>query len=96
MSDWCEFCRSNPCLWNNYVDEVSATAEWLEQQIELGVLQRVGPRNTVRRFCYRQVTLLHYGYLGQGNRVRLPACFVEGIHDLYPDVNGNYMGHRDA
>ena len=96
MSEWCAFCREKPCLWTRYKDEVAASAEvWLEEQIELGNVERVGPRNTVRKYCYREVTFLHYGHLGQGNRVRLPACFVEGIHDLYPDVSGKYMGHKD-
>ena len=97
MTEWCAFCRQRPCLWTTYVNDVRTEVnEWIEEQVDTGELDLSTEMNRVRRFCYRSVTLMHYGVLGQDNRVRLPACFVEGIHDLFPDPYGNYMGHRDA
>jgi hypothetical protein len=32
---------------------------------------------------------------GAGNRVELPKCVLSGIRSMFPDANGQYMGHRE-
>jgi hypothetical protein len=55
------------------------------------------PNNIRRKKAYRQMALtINGGPTGAGNRVELPACVLSGIRSMFPDADGQYMGHRDA
>jgi hypothetical protein len=45
---------------------------------------------------YRQMALTINGRsTGAGNRVELPKCVLSGIRSMFPDADGQYMGHRE-
>ena len=61
-----------------------------------------------RKFIYRAFVGLKYGYLGKGNRVRIPVCVVAAIraryrapgcdclpHALATCIQHGYMGHKE-
>jgi hypothetical protein len=55
------------------------------------------PNNIRRKEAYRQMALtINGGPTSAGNRVELPACVLSGIRSMFPDADGQYMGHRDA
>ena len=52
--------------------------------------------NERRHALYRQMALIiNDGPSGRGNRLRLPACVVTGVRNLFADPDGNYTGHRE-
>jgi hypothetical protein len=55
------------------------------------------PHNSTRRtYMYQQMafTILE-GPLGKGNLIVLPDCVKEGIQNLLPEDDNQYMGHKD-
>ena len=87
----CRHCQRDRCLWYTYEDEiVEGIDDWLHGMGEETT------NNLIRKHCYRLFIEAHHGYLGQGNRKKIPCCILRGIRTLYPDPNGSYMGHRDS
>jgi hypothetical protein len=57
--------------------------------------EEVRPDNIRRKEAYRQMALtINGGPTGAGNRVELPNCVLSGIRSMFPDADGQYMGHR--
>ena len=82
----CNHCHSDPChrvLHEDLFRSYSA------------LLGDVAP-NVARRNLYQAYTYAVHGRLGRGNRVVIPDCVVELIRELFPDPDGEYMGHMDA
>ena len=48
-----------------------------------------------RYFAYRQAAYIYSGGQPVG-RVQLPQCMVDGIRKVFPDKDGEYVGHKDA
>jgi hypothetical protein len=58
--------------------------------------EEVRPNNIRHKEAYRQMALtINGGPAGAGNRVQLPACVLSGIRSIFPDADGQYMGHRE-
>ena len=95
MAYHCFACSEEVCLWDQYAEDVINEVEsWASYE---GALQDSEPffsNSSMRKRCYRVFTVMHHGYLGKGNRLRIPECVKEGIRNSYPDLT--YMGHMDA
>ena len=52
--------------------------------------------NVARRRLYQTYVSAHYGLLGRGNRVVVPQCVKDAIREMFPDPEGQYMGHMPA
>ena len=94
METYCELCDTVPCFVYQFLDQVIASCEVME------ITRRCDdvppPNNNERRkLCYKKFTRAIHGSLGQGNRVRLPACVVEFVRNRYPDEDHAYMGFKD-
>jgi hypothetical protein len=66
---------------------------------EIGETDEVmGKTNKEIRFAlYSYMSKVLHGYLGKGNRRKLPDCVTREVHDSYPKKNGEtYTGFRDA
>jgi hypothetical protein len=59
--------------------------------------EEVCPNNIPCKEAYRQMALtINGGPTGAGNRVELPPkCVLSGIRSMFPDADGQYMGHRE-
>ena len=67
-----------------------STLERLEAQNE------ETPNNVMRRFLYGSIVrLINGGPMGAGHRVPLPDCVVEGIRNMLPEADENYMGFKE-
>ena len=62
---------------------------------EGSVLDAATPANVARRMLYRSYIRAVHGFLGKGNRVRVPPCVRSLIREMFPDADGAYMGHKD-
>ena len=55
------------------------------------------PLNSRLRYsAYRTSTSFIYGKLGHRKRTPLPSCLVAKIRDIYPSLDGQYTGFKDA
>jgi hypothetical protein len=55
------------------------------------------PNNAHRKEAHRQMVLtITGGPTGAGNQIKLPECILSGIRCMFPDADGQHMGHRDA
>jgi hypothetical protein len=50
------------------------------------------PHNIQHQRLYRQMAL-HLGFI---RRDKLSLCVLEGVRQIVPSPNGDYMGHRDV
>jgi hypothetical protein len=83
-------CRESICLMtaNEYMVEIFDAGREAHEEC---------PNNIRRKEAYHQMALtINGGPTGAGNRVELPACVLSGIRSMFPDADGQYMGHRDA
>lgn len=59
--------------------------------VGIGLGLGTGKDNKELRFAmYKAYSRLLHGVPGKGNRLSLPKCIEEGIHDTFPDTNGVY------
>ena len=88
---FCQLCQHNPCLWDQYGDEVLADARyWITMYV---VEEGTQPTNAaIQNRCYRTFTFLYHGYLGRGVRREIVTCVVNAIREEYSD--DEYMGYR--
>ena len=80
----CHLCDIDPCqtiVYGDLLHELSSTDV------------AVNP-NVAHRKLYPLYVLSVYGYLGSHNRVQIPSCVLDFIHEIHPDPNGEYMGHK--
>ena len=52
--------------------------------------------NVARRRLYATYVRAAYGVLGRGNRVVVPSCVKDLIQEMFPDPQGEYMGHMPS
>jgi hypothetical protein len=85
----CKHCRDSVCVMtaNEYMIEMFDDGRQAEE---------VRPNNIRRKEAYRQMALtINGGPTGAGNRVELPKCVLSGIRSMFPDADGQYMGHHE-
>ena len=99
----CVHCGGTPCKWDEFGPELLRREEEMHnrQRIDgdIVVVNDLGSQienKEMRKSMYRIFTYLKYGYLGHRVRIPIPQCVVLRIQDQYPDVNGDYMGFKDA
>ena len=92
---FCEACESEPCVWMEHqVCVLAAVEQFKDLQVSKG---KACPNNICRKYCYRQISLLIQGPLGNGHRMKLPSCVEDGVRSQYPNENGDsYMGFKVA
>ena len=83
----CEHCESNPCHGLFYRDILESHGEFLNDGSQTP--------NFLRRQLYAIYVREVHGFLGRGIRVEIPVCVRNMIREIYPDPQGQYMGHRD-
>ena len=83
----CEHCNDTPCHRVTYLTMLRSAADSADDSI---------PPNTARRMLYRSYIGSVYGYLGRGNRVVVPSCVKDLIREMFPDPQGQYMGHKNS
>jgi hypothetical protein len=87
-NQFCMECGYTPCIvlqeYNN-ITEIGETHE------EMGK-----SNNEIRFALYGYMSKALYGYLGKGNRRKLPGCVIREVHDSYPEKDGEtYTGFRE-
>ena len=92
-STYCIHCLSDPCLWHLYCRQISEECQMLENNQTESIVDEEAARR-YRFHAYKTFVRIHHGYLGRSRRVKIPQCVLLGIHDLWPDVDNNYTGHR--
>ena len=76
QSDYCCFCESDPCVVTELEDMLN----------EILMEYRDSKSNKEIRYCmYTDSVRYMHGYLGRGNRKRVPKCLEDRIHYLAPD-----------
>lgn len=90
VDQMCALCGGTPCLWSEIGDEIVAKVE-----DDLMNEDCSDDNNLVKRKqAYKLYTYERYGFLGMGNRKKIPRCAMEGIRAEWPDPRGSYMGYR--
>ena len=60
------------------------------------LLDKEMPPSTLRKMLYQAYVRFVQGSMGRGNRIVVPKCVASIIRDIFPDPEGNYMGHKDS
>lgn len=90
----CLICGGTPCDWTNYKDEVIFQMELYITNCCLVSEEELTQRR-IRKVGYKTFTMEKYGFLGQGNRVKVPDCVTFEIRKLYPEEDSDeYMGYK--
>jgi hypothetical protein len=83
----CIMCGYTPCVFLQEYDTVMDICMMHEM---------LGKSN--KQICfelYRYMVRVIYGYLGKGERKKLPECVIQEIHDHCPNPDGeDYVGFR--
>ena len=88
----CGECEEEYCTWTEHGPGVLET-------VAVDLLVR-DPENKFtqgekRKLCYQRYVTVVFGVLGGEKRKKLPKCVLDGVREVYPDFDGNYMGHMD-
>ena len=88
IQDPCVWCEKKPCVLKQEKDSLAEIAVYG---------QSTGADMKEIRFrMYRHVTQVIHGYLGRGERRRLPKCCEEGIKDMFSDEGEEHVGYKEA
>jgi len=87
----CKTCGSRECEWDVYGPKF---IKFQEDNFPL-VEGDIG-NNSKRKELYQELSRLKYGYLGRHNRRSHSACAVNGIRNMFPDANNDYMGYKES
>ena len=80
--------------FSNYKDEVIFQMELYITNCCLVSEEELTQRR-IRKVGYKTFTMEKYGFLGQGNRVKVPDCVTFEIRKLYPEEDSDeYMGYK--
>ena len=78
QSDYCYYCERDPCIITELDDMLKEILmEYREEKTN----------RQIRYIMYTECIRYLYGYLGKGNRRKVPKCLEERIHSLLPDKN---------
>jgi hypothetical protein len=86
----CSHCEQMQCEWLLYGPTIVHSVQSTHGSNPN--VDRLLTNKACRHAAYTSYTRTKFGYLGKGNRVPLPKCFVNGIRDNFPDPSNNYVG----
>ena len=93
----CKHCADPLCQWELYEYSIISEVESMNSCFSTLSMNDLDLSNRMnRKKCYRVFIAMKYGYLGNGNRKKIPKCVLNGIRMHYPDSNEDYMGHKDS
>ena len=81
----CPACNGNPCHKLHFEQMLRDEGAALEDAH--------APPNQIRHLLYRSYIRAVHGVLGFQNRQVIPTCVCDFIRELFPDPDGNYVGH---
>ena len=80
VPETCPSCYRNPCIAEQQ------RKAFVEVGDKMKAMGRGIPTHKQMRFhCYRYMTYVIHGHLGEGDRRKLPSCVEAAIHETYPD-----------
>jgi len=89
----CRHCEHAPCLLlQGLYLEVAERAETLQNDEACAHLTN----KQIRFILYRLATNWIHGFLGKGNRIKLPVCVRGEILDIAPEPDHVYVGFRPS
>ena len=47
-----------------------------------------------KKQCFRRYTYLKHGYMGPGNRARIPSCIEDAIRAMFPNHDNSFVGYH--
>ena len=86
--DPCKYCSKFPCIVDDEFKNKVAERRSL--------LPPSKSAKQARFFLYKFASRYIKGWLGRGNRVRLPSCVVQLIQSQFPSDDGLYVGFKEA
>ena len=90
---YCNYCQENPCVWVSNKDNM---ARFDDSANSLFTGDAIPTPNLRRKGLYRQMALIIAGGpTRKGVRMELHICFVNGIREMFPAVDKDYMGHME-
>jgi len=94
VTDSCVHCGEVMCEWEKQEEKIVDLAnQWLFD--DYGPDADGPPPNIVRKYYCRAYVLIRHSTVGANKRIIIPECVRRGVRALYPDPDGNYMGHKE-
>jgi hypothetical protein len=100
----CGWCNSNPCDWVKYGGEIISYLDaryvgcftYDNGNIVDEILDTCAPitNHQLQYLAYAAFTSVKHGYLGKKKQIPLANCVLNGIWDVYPDVDHLYVGFK--
>ena len=91
----CAVCGGTPCDWIVWGDEILSEVQLMyEEDPQKG--QGEVENRCIRKSAYRYYIYAKHGFLGKGNRIRIPTCVLDRIREKWPEADGNYTGYRSS
>ena len=91
----CAECGGTPCDWILYGNEIISEVELMyEEDPQKG--QGDVENRCIRKSAYQYYIYEKYGFLGKGNRIRIPSCVLDRIQEKWPEPGGSYAGHTSS
>ena len=92
----CDNCKSGMnCYWEDDLPRFKELVKDMSGRSEETDCASPTPRN-IRYAMYRSYAAIHHPGLRKGQRIRIPTCVVQKIHEEWPNVDGvGYIGHKD-
>ena len=85
----CEYCKEANCDRMLFWDQLDYSSERMHDK-------QVWSNAKKRKFMYASYINDKWGYLGEGERRRVPGCVYKHIGDMFPPPAGQArMGHQD-
>ena len=81
-------CQSDTCHRTIYLDVLQSEGRLLRDEHLLP--------NAARKRLYATYVRAANGVLGHRNRVVVPSCVKDLIREMFPDPQGEYMGHMPS
>ena len=86
----CKYCQNVPWLLEDGLYELIVQYEEELRENDSTALTN----KEIRFYLYRYASRWIHGYLGKGNRIKLPKCVRGEILDLAPEPGGIYIGFK--
>jgi hypothetical protein len=85
----CSDCGYSPCVFLQEYETITAICDEHDES--------ECTNNQMRFKLYRYMTRILFGYLGKGERRKLPPCVIREIHDHFPKSHDEeYVGFLES